>query len=228
MTKAKKRLGEMLIEAGVIDETQLNSALTHQKQWGGKLASILIELGYLDEKAVASVLEKQLNVICVSLKDMDISPEAKKLIDADTAQKYEIIPIDFSKERETLTLAMSDPTDLKAIDELSFLLGLEIKPVLAIKSVITRAIQKNYLGQPVAASDAADLGGHIIDFENLPDEMEITRHEKLKEKSGTEDISQSLHHPKLVIDALLEILNDNTIKEVLVKKISKKLKDIKS
>ncbi len=228
MAKAKKRLGEMLIEAGVIDKTQLNSALAHQKQWGGKLASILIELGYLDEKIVASVLEKQLNVICVSLKDIKISPDARKLIDADTAQKYEIIPIDFSKERETLTLAMSDPTDLKVIDELSFLLGLEIKPVLAIKSAITRTIQKIYLGKPAAASDGADLGGYNIDFENLPDEMEITRHEKLKEKTVPEDRSQSLHHPKLVIDALLEILNDNTIKEVLAKKISKKLKNSKS
>ena len=162
--KDKKRIGEILKEAGLIDEFQLATALGRQKEWGGRLASILINMGFVDEESVASVLEKQLGQKCLSLDNKEILPEALNTIKPDIVKKYCIMPIEF--DQKTLTIATSDPTDLKTIDELSFILGVRIKPVLALESSIKRAIPRHYAGVIFADSsiyqiDTANLSEHM-------------------------------------------------------------------
>ncbi|MCK5286801.1 MAG: general secretion pathway protein GspE, partial [Thermodesulfovibrionia bacterium] len=73
MAKEKKRIGELLIDAGLIDEYQLTTAIGHQKQWGGRIVNILINMGLVDEKTVVSILEKQLGIKSISLEDTKIS-----------------------------------------------------------------------------------------------------------------------------------------------------------
>ncbi|MCL5021972.1 MAG: hypothetical protein M1497_01140 [Nitrospirae bacterium] len=145
MTEDKGRIGEMLIEAGLINRTQLGVALGEQRQWGDRLCSIIVKMGFADEESIASVLERQLGQKCVSLDDREIPAETLKRVKLDLARKYNIIPLDF--EKGALTIAMSDPSDLKTIDELSFVLGTRVRPVLALESAIREAIDRLYEGK---------------------------------------------------------------------------------
>jgi len=210
MGKIKKKLGEMLIEAGLLDEFQLSKALGQQKQWGGRLASILISMGFIDEKSIASVLEKKLGSQCMSLKGSKIPPEVLKLVNHDMAVKYCVLPLEFDKK--TLTVAVSDPTDLKTIDELSFMLGLKIKPVLAIESSINSAIEQHYTGKTSRGKT------HIADTRNLPEDIQLTRNE-------APHIDKSCP-PEILIEAIMEILIEKGLikQEELSKKITRKLK----
>ncbi|TNF56901.1 hypothetical protein EP227_00200 [bacterium] len=146
MKKTKKKLGEMLLEAKVLRADQLKMALEQQKRWGGRLASILVEMGSVDEKTIAAVLEEQVGYKCIALQDVQVPPEVLKMVSYDTVKKYCILPISFEHGR--LTIAMSDPTDLKTIDEISFSLGIDVEPVCASETSITDAIQKYYGKKP--------------------------------------------------------------------------------
>jgi type IV pilus assembly protein PilB len=212
MEKPKKKIGELLIEAGLIDEYQLSSALGHQKQWGGRIASILISKGFVDEKNVASLMEELLDQKCMSLEDINVSQEVLKTVNSDTAKKYCIMPLELNQK--TLTIAMSDPTDLNTIDELSFSLGLRIKPVLALESGIRRALSKHYPDIP-----PEDSYRYYMETEKISQEIDIVRTER--EIPSKED-----YPPDIVLDALTELLIENDIisKNDLKNKIRKKLK----
>lgn len=142
MVKGKKRIGELLIDAGVIDEFQKSAALGEQRQWGGRFGSVLIRMGIVDEESIVSILEKQLGQKCISLKDREISPKILSIIRPDIAKKYSIMPLHFDKR--TLSIAISDTNDLGTIDDLSFMLGINIKPVFAIEHDIKNAIARYY------------------------------------------------------------------------------------
>lgn len=211
MREIKKRLGEMLIEAGLIDGLQLSSALGQQRQWGGRLASILIDMGFIDERSIASVLEKKLGQKCISLKNRKIPAEALKIVNHDIATKYGILPLDFDKK--SLTIAMSDPTDLKTIDELSFVFGLKIKPLLAIESNINKAIALHYTGI------TPKVIKHTIDTNKLPEDLQVTRFERTKPDTS--------HPPEIVIETLVEVLIEKGLitKEEITNKIWGKLRE---
>ncbi len=210
MMKNQKKLGEMLMEAGLIDDLQLSSALGQQRQWGGRLASTLINMGIVDEHSIATVLEKKLGHKCILLKNMKVSPRALKTVKPDIVTKYRILPLD--SDEKTLTIAMSDPDDLKTIDELSFALGLEIKAVFAIESSINDAIAQHYTG--------TTSGGkrHIPDTKRSPESVQITMNEIPRQNKT--------YPPDLLIEAISEILVEKGIikKEDLGSKIAKKLK----
>lgn len=140
----RKRLGEILISEGLIDELQLRSAIGHQKNWGGKLGSALIELGFLREEDIAKVLEEQLRQHCLSEKELRPDPEALKLVSMEDAMKYEILPLKIRGNE--LVLAMSNPYNFEVIDELGFKLGKRVKGVLALDSSLKRAIKDYYGG----------------------------------------------------------------------------------
>jgi type IV pilus assembly protein PilB len=145
MKREKKKVGELLIEAGLIDDLQLKSSLAYQEQWGGRLGSILLRKGFVSEKELAGVISEQSGMPCVSLAETEMpSDEVLNMVKADIAKKFGIFPLGI--EGKTLAVAVSDPTDLEMLDDLSFTLGMRIKPVLAIDSEITRAIETNYDG----------------------------------------------------------------------------------
>lgn len=146
MKKAKKKLGEMLLEAKVLRADQLKMALEHQKRWGGRLASILVEMGSIDEKTIVTVLEEQLGYKCMALQKVQVPPGVLKMVSYETVKKYCIFPLSFEHGR--LTIAMSDPTDLKTIDEVGFSLGVDVEPVCSSESSIADAIQKFYGKKP--------------------------------------------------------------------------------
>lgn len=228
--KDKKRLGEMLLEARLMDELQLQSALAQQKQWGNRLGSIVIEMGFVSEKDLASVLEKQMGVRCISIEDVEVPYEALRAVKVDVAKKYGIFPL--SIEGKTITVAMADPTDLKIMDSLSFLLGMRIKPVLAIYSDIKRAIERHYEGISTGKAHKIDIKKisekiHVVhetaeakptapaEFEVIHDMPHVA--EEVKQAAPQKEESTS----KRVIEALISLLAEKGIitKEELIRKM---------
>ena len=138
------KLGEMLIEAGLLTRPQLDAALKNQVIFGGKLGTNLIELGYLAEEDLASFLSKKLELPCATSEQlMSISPDIIKLIPKEVSDKYKVIPL--GRERKRLTLAMLDPADLSVIDAISFVTGFYINPLIAPEMRLAVALE-NYYG----------------------------------------------------------------------------------
>ncbi len=168
----KKRLGEILIEEGVINDLQLATALGDQKQWGGKIGEILLRMKMMTEEDLAFALQTRLKVKWLSLKEMTIQEAIIKLVPEDTAKKFLVVPVGIKKT--TLFIAMTDPTDLKTLDTLSFNLGMMIKPVIAtmtdIKWAIARYYDKTIPDEELAAAHPeANRASHESTGEPIPE-----------------------------------------------------------
>jgi len=151
-----KRIGELLVEGGVLSQSQLEQALFAQRKDGRKLGQLLVELGLVSEIQVTQTLSRQLSVPWVSLYHVDFSRSLLNLVPRETAEKYCLIPIFVRKVRkmgETLYVAMDDPTNEAAIQEVINAASLPVKPMIACPSDVRAAIRVYYLGEavPVAA-----------------------------------------------------------------------------
>ncbi len=212
MKKENKKLGELLLEAGLIDEFQLKSALAEQAEWGGKVGSIITRKGFVSEKEMLSVIEKQYGLTAISLDAIEKpSDEVLKMVGADAAKKFGIFPVGF--EGKTLLIAIADPTDLKTIDDITFKLGMRIKPLLALESEIVRAIAEYYEGN-IAGESFRMTKEKLAQFDASFSADNIqTEPEKSAAKPKT-DISQ-----KVVIESLIELLVSKGIitREELIK-----------
>ena len=142
----KMRLGEMLIKAGVIHEFQLNSALSFQRQLGGRLGASLIRLGYLDEEKLLQFIAEQFSLTRVDLEAQTISPDILQLVPVDKALEFSVIPfaIKVVKGSERLFVATTDPTNIAAMDEVKFISGLQVQPAIASEDSIIAAIKRCY------------------------------------------------------------------------------------
>ncbi len=132
--------------AGLIDELQLQSALAHQRQWGGKLGDILVNNGFLDEMMLWRGLSKQLAVPLVSLPEQKITAGLEKQVPLDLCQKHSIFPI--ARDDKGITLATSDPGNIGGIDEVAFRLGVRLKLVLAPDREVEWAIRRYHFNDP--------------------------------------------------------------------------------
>jgi type IV pilus assembly protein PilB len=138
------RIGELLLKEKRITPAQLQEALNYQKAHGGKLGYNLVKLGFVREEDVTALLSKQYGVPAINLAQFDIDPAVIKLVPAETAQKYQIIPI--SRAGATLTIAMTDPTNVFAMDDIKFMTGYNVEPVVASEAAVLEAIEKYYGG----------------------------------------------------------------------------------
>ena len=137
-----KRLGDLLIEVGLISKEQLDQALKIQRTTGKKLGEVLNDERIVSEQQIIEALEFQLGVPHIDLSKTSIDVEAVKLIDESLAKRYLLVPI--SRTNTTLTVAMSDPTNIFAMDDIRMSTGLEINPTIATKKDITGAIEQYY------------------------------------------------------------------------------------
>ena len=140
----RKKLGELLLGKGLIDEIQFRSAVAYQKNWGGKLGSTLVEMGFVSPEEIAKALEEQLRQKCLRESQMVPEPEATALMSAQDAAKYIAFPLRV-RGNEVL-IALSNPLDLSVTDEIGFKLGKRVRGVLAVESVIRDSIKKYYGG----------------------------------------------------------------------------------
>ena len=139
----------MLVEAGWIDEFQLRAACGDQVRWGGRLGRALVKLGFLKEEDLLKALAQQMAIPIARLHGKHIDPKALELVPRDMAEKHACIPL-FVKDEvggDVLYLGMEDPTDLEALDDLSFRTGLRLRAVLVgpteLRDALTRHYRKN-------------------------------------------------------------------------------------
>jgi hypothetical protein len=137
------KLGELLLNEKLITPEQLDEALKSQVVFGIKLGSSLVELGFITDDQLCAFLSRKLGVPAATLRAMSsISPEVLSLVSADLAAKYRVVPI--RRDGKRLALAMADPTDFKAIDEVAFVTGCVVVPLIAPDVRITSALSKFY------------------------------------------------------------------------------------
>ncbi|HXX67624.1 MAG TPA: hypothetical protein VEK07_10605 [Polyangiaceae bacterium] len=149
-----KRIGELLVEAAVLSQSQLEQALFAQRKDGRKLGHLLIELGLVSEVQLTQTLSRQLSVPWVSLYHVDFSRSLLNLVSREVAEKYSLVPIfvrRIRKQGETLYVAMDDPTNESAIEEVARAAALPVKPMIACPSDIRAAIRVYYLGERASA-----------------------------------------------------------------------------
>ncbi|NLL70488.1 MAG: type II secretion system protein GspE, partial [Epulopiscium sp.] len=137
-----KRLGDLLVETEYITKAQLQHALQIQKTTGAKLGEILIQENMVTERQIIEVLEFQMGIPHMDLNKIFIDPKIPHMISENLARKHGLIPI--KKERNTLTVAMVDPLNIFAIDDIELSTSLKVKPIIATKSDILSAIEQYY------------------------------------------------------------------------------------
>jgi type IV pilus assembly protein PilB len=220
----KKKLGDFLKEAGLIDDFQLQTALSHQRNWGGKLGSILVEMEFVREEELARVIAEKMRIPYVNLFEPELPAASIMLIKADVAKKYAVMPV--RKEGNSIVIAMSDPLDMEAIDDLRFSTGLVVKPALALESEIKDAIRKYYDGEEVVRkpkSVPVDKPGKMeiifgSDLMSAGGEAQVAAiaQDEISRKGSQED--------RLRLDALITLLIEKNIinREDLVKMIYQK------
>ncbi len=153
-----KRIGELLVEAGVLSQSQLEQALFAQRKDGRKLGQLLIELGLVSEVQLTQTLSRQLSVPWVSLYHVDFSRSLLNLVSREIAERYAVVPIlvrRVRKQGETLYVAMDDPTNEAAIEEVARTAALPVKPMIACPSDIRAAIRVYYFGETAGTSGSA-------------------------------------------------------------------------
>ena len=166
---AANRLGELLVRNKLIDEKQLAKALEEQKASGGRLGASLVKLGYLKEEDLAAFLSRQYGVPSINLSEFEIDESVIKLIPSEVVQKYQLIPI--NRAGSTLIVAMADPSNIFAIDDIKFMTGYNVEVVVSAENSIKSAIDK-YYDQSASFDDVmGDLDD--IDLEVIDDDDEI-------------------------------------------------------
>ena len=154
------RIGELLLKEKRITPEQLQQALNAQKANGGKLGHNLVKMGFVKDEEITALLSKQYGVPSINLTQFDIDPGVIKLIPAETAQKYQIVPL--SRSGATLTIAMTDPTNVFAMDDIKFMTGYNVEPVVASETAVIEAIAKYYPGGAKAMKAAAAAAAAAI------------------------------------------------------------------
>jgi type IV pilus assembly protein PilB len=170
------KLGELLVRTGRINQTQLGEALALQKDQGGRVGTNLVKLGYLTEKQLVDSLSQHFKVPSVELNGMDIDEAVLKIIPADLARKYTILPV--SKTGATITVAMIDPTNVFAMDDVKFMTGYRVEPVVASETGIRVAIDRYYgsthaIELKKVMEDLSEDAATGTDLEVLEDEEDL-------------------------------------------------------
>ncbi|NOZ84797.1 MAG: hypothetical protein GXP49_00765 [Deltaproteobacteria bacterium] len=167
MPPKKTRLGELLLKKGLIDRDQLNSALAFQRQWGHRLGTAMVSLGFINEQELVDVLGETLNIRTVDLSKTSVDPAALEQIPYHLAVENDLIPIAVEQpgqgRKKVLTVAIADPLNVAAIDEIEFTYDCKIQTLLSPLSMISSAIRKYYLKEdtnirPLAKNDEQKTG----------------------------------------------------------------------
>ncbi|HEY2745398.1 MAG TPA: type IV-A pilus assembly ATPase PilB, partial [Polyangia bacterium] len=179
------RLGELLVRENLISLSQLQKAQEEQRKTGARLGYSLTKLGILDETELTNFLSKQYGVPSINLADFEISPDVLQLVPAELAKRHQLLPV--NRAGATLIVAMSDPSNIYAIDDLKFRTGLNIEVVVASEVAIDEAITRYYEKQVTyddvlgdIDADAVELGGdeddvNIVDLEKASGEAPVIK-----------------------------------------------------
>jgi type IV pilus assembly protein PilB len=169
------RLGELLLREKRVTPVQLQEALNHQRQHGGRLSTSLVKLGIIADDDITTVVSRHCGVPAINLREFDLDLSVVRLVPPESATKYNVLPV--GRSGTTLTLAMADPTNVFAMDDVKFMTGLHVEPVVASESAIREAIARCYgaksvSGEPANNAKASDLANQALqelgtDSENI-------------------------------------------------------------
>ncbi len=168
------RLGDILVKDSLISADQLKQALDYQKKNGGRLGTCLVKMGLVSDEDITAVLSRQYGVPSINLRFYEVDPSVIKLVPQETAVRYQIVPL--SRVGSTLTIAMTDPTNVFAMDDIKFMTGFNVEPVVASETAINEAIGKFY-GSVEAGEELdkvmKDLAGEETEMELAAEEAEM-------------------------------------------------------
>ncbi|HRI71354.1 MAG TPA: type II secretion system protein GspE, partial [Polyangium sp.] len=159
---AQGRLGELLVREKLISLTQLRAAQEEQRKTGTQLNQVLTKLGYLSDDDIANFLATQYGIAVVDLTAVEFDPDILKLVPKDVCEKQKIIPV--GKSGSSLVVAMADPTNLHAIDDIKFLTGMIIEPRVASESAIKTAIETAYTATSNYDEMLAEFGDENVEL----------------------------------------------------------------
>jgi type IV-A pilus assembly ATPase PilB len=167
------RLGEILVKESLITQDQLHKALEYQRVNGGKLGSCLARMGFITDDDITGVLSRQYGVPSINLKYYEIDPNVIRLIPQDTALRYQVVPL--SRVGSVLTIAMTDPTNVFAMDDVKFMTGFNVEPVVASEAAISDAISRCYGGAHTNGEELTNLMRDLVEeeLELAPDDAEL-------------------------------------------------------
>jgi type IV pilus assembly protein PilB len=167
------RLGEILVKESLITQDQLQKALEFQRVNGGKLGSCLQKMGFITDDDITGVLSRQYGVPSINLKYYEIDPNVIRLIPQDTALRYQVVPL--SRVGSVLTIAMTDPTNVFAMDDVKFMTGFNVEPVVASETAISDAISRCYGGGSSNGEELTNLMRDLVEeeLELAPDDAEM-------------------------------------------------------
>ena len=186
------RLGELLVKEKLITQEQLTKALEYQRQHGCRLGMALMKLGLTSEDEVTEILSRQYGVPSINLKYYEVDPTVINLIPQDTAVRYQIVPL--SRVGSTLTIAMTDPTNVFAMDDIKFMTGFNVEPVVASETSINEAISKFY-GE---VNSGEELSKVMKDLVNEDGDLEIATEEHEMDLAALEKAAEEAPIIKLV------------------------------
>jgi type IV pilus assembly protein PilB len=186
------RLGEILVKENLITQDQLQKALEFQRSNGGKLGSCLTKLGFITDDDITGVLSRQYGVPSINLKYYEIDPNVIRLIPQDTALRYQVIPL--SRVGSVLTIAMTDPTNVFAMDDVKFMTGFNVEPVVASESAIAEAISRFYGG----SANGEELSNLMKDLVAEDEELELAADEAEMDAAALEKAADEAPIIKLV------------------------------
>jgi type IV pilus assembly protein PilB len=187
------RLGELLLREKRVTAAQLQEALAHQRTNGGRLGTSLVKLGFLKDDDISQLLSRHYGVPAITVGELEIDAAIIRLVPAETALRYQILPI--RRNGTTLTLAMTDPTNVFAMDDIKFMTGLHVEPVVASETPLREAIERYYVAKTAAASpnnfvnDIAtkaleDLGASATEYLEVLNEAQEIDAAALEKESG--------------------------------------------
>jgi type IV pilus assembly protein PilB len=196
------KLGEMLVKAGLIGPEQLQEALGAQKQSGEKLGYVLISLGYVKEDEITQLLSEQYGVPSINLRHFEIDSSVIDLIPAEVSQKYLVVPV--NRTGATLTIAMADPTNVFAMDDIKFMTGYNVEPVVASEMAIREAID-TYYGS-----------AHSLELKKVMDQMaedDATSLELMEDEDETDLAALEAATEEAPVVKLVNIIMTDSIKK---------------
>ena len=165
------KLGELLVRKNVITSEQLEKALEEQKSSGERLGAVLTKLGLVKENELLTFMSNQYGIPSISLSEFDIDPGVLKLIPSEVVHKYRVVPLNL--KGSTLIIAMADPSNIFAIDDIKFLTGYRIEALAASESDIKTAMEKHYDSSPDMAEFMGKMDGETVEFLEEGEELDI-------------------------------------------------------
>lgn len=168
-----EKLGELLLKERIITPEQLKRAIEEQKISGGRLGSTMVSMGILKEQELVNFLSKQYGVPAVNLREFEIDPNIAKLVPREICEKYNLIPI--NRAGSTLIIAMADPSDIFAIDDVKFLTGFNVEAVVASEAAIKEAIEREFKKEAISTETEEIFEDAIQLLEDEIEDLEVVQ-----------------------------------------------------